>query len=74
MTDTLAAALPREIMRCAIALGKIEIRRTIMCMDALPGEALLRTALEEACRAIGEGDTIAMIQLYQALKNIPDAP
>lgn len=65
MTDTLGDALPREMTR---------VRDEVMPAYAAIGTpaafalAMMRADLDAAQRAMIEGDTVAMIRLYESLK------
>jgi hypothetical protein len=63
--DTLGEALPREMARVRdkVMPAYIEI--------GPPGRfalAMMRADLDEAARALAEGDVIAMIRVYESLK------
>ena len=63
--DTLADALPREMAR---------VRDVVMPAYQAIGPAgafalvLMRRDLDEAARAMAEGDVVAMLRVYQSLK------
>ena len=65
VTDTVGDALPREMAR---------IRDVVMPAYQSIGPAgdfalaMMRANLDEAARALAEGDVVAMIRVYQSLK------
>lgn len=63
MADTLAAALPREMVRVTKIAG--EYRKIEMGFIAA---ALMEVAVEEAQKAIDAGDVVAMLRAYADLQ------
>lgn len=66
MTDTLGVALPREMARV-----RDEIMPAYQVIGAVGSLALtfMRRDLDLAAKAMAEGDVVAMIQAYEALKD-----
>lgn len=65
MTDTLGDALPREMTRV-----RDQVMPAYIAIGA-PGAfalAMMRADLDAAQKAMIEGDTVAMIRLYESLK------
>lgn len=65
MTDTLGDALPREMTRV-----RDRVMPAYIAIGA-PGAfalAMMRADLDAAQKAMIEGDTVAMIRLYESLK------
>jgi len=65
MTETLGTALPAEIARVR--------DKVLPHYDAIPegifAATMMRADLDRAARAMAEGDTVAMIEIYQSLKD-----
>ncbi len=62
--DSLGEALPREMTRVR---GLIELYRSIG-PEGNFAIMLMNRALDEAQKALAEGDVVAMIRIYQELK------
>ena len=63
--DTLGEALPREMARVRdeVMPAYVEIGPA-----GAFGLAMMRQNLDEAARALAEGDVVAMVRVYQSLK------
>lgn len=63
MTETLGEALPKEMAR---------VRELLPMYDAIPtgvfAATMMRNDLDAAARALAEGDTVAMLRVYESLK------
>lgn len=65
MTDTLGAALPREMARVRDQVMPAYIEIGPAGAFAL---SFMRQDLDRAAKALAEGDVVAMIDVYQSLK------
>ena len=63
MTDTLAAALPREMVRVTKIAGEYRKVET-----GFIAAALMEAAVKQAQKAIEAGDVVAMIRAYADLQ------
>lgn len=64
MSESLGEALPKEMARCRELLGQY---REIGPAGAF-GAAMIEADLKRADQAVMNGDLVAMIQVYEALK------
>jgi hypothetical protein len=64
MTDTLAAALPREMIRVAELMAEYHA----LGPPGAIASATMRAALDRACNALGDGDVVEMYRVYQRLR------
>lgn len=65
MTDTLGDALPREMARVRDELLPLYQSIGAPGMFAV---AMMRADLDRAAKALAEGDVVAMLSVYQSLK------
>jgi hypothetical protein len=63
--DTLGEALPKEMARVR---DELMPRYTAIGLHGQFGLAMMRAALDAAARALAEGDVVAMLRAYEALK------
>ena len=63
--DTLGEALPREMARVR---DKVMPAYVEIGPAGAFGLAMMRRDLDEAARALAEGDVVAMVRVYQSLK------
>lgn len=64
-TESLGTALPKEMARVR---DEIMPRYREIGPAGAPALALMRANLDEAARAMAEGDVVAMLRVYQSLK------
>lgn len=64
MSESLAEALPKEMARCRELLGQYRA----IGPSGMFGAAMIEQDLRRADKAVMEGDVVAMIQVYEALK------
>lgn len=70
MTDTLGDALPREMARVRDkVLPQYLALRGMPNVIVEPQIAMMRADLDAAAKALAEGDVIAMLRVYQSLKD-----
>lgn len=68
MVDTLGDALPREITRVRGVQDTYKILRQFPNCICEPQITMMETAIQDGVRALAEGDVVAMLRAYEALK------
>jgi hypothetical protein len=69
MSDSLAEALPREMARVRdVVLPQYIALRGMPNVMVEPAIAMMRHDLDEAAKAMMEGDVVAMLRVYESLK------
>lgn len=66
MSDSLGKALPREMARV-----RDEVMPAYQCIgrEGTPALMMMRADLDAAAKALADGDVVAMVRAYQALKD-----
>lgn len=70
-TDTLGDALPREMARVRDEVLPLYLQlRGMPNVIVEPQIMMMRKDLDDAAKALAEGDVVAMLRVYQSLKEI----
>lgn len=68
-TETLGEALPREMARVRDEVLPLYLEMQNMHgVEVRPAIAMMRYDLDRAAKALAEGDVVAMLEVYQSLK------
>ncbi len=67
--DTLGDALPREMARVRDEVLPMYLQlQNTPGVEVRPAIAMMRHDLDRAAKALAEGDVVAMLEVYQSLK------